>query len=49
VEKEWILRTLEETGWRYAETARRLGISRTTLWRKVKSFGIEDGSSLVHK
>jgi len=49
VEKEWILRTLEETGWRYAETARRLGISRTTLWRKVKSFGIEDSSSLVHK
>ena len=49
VEKEWILRTLEETGWRYAETARRLGISRTTLWRKVKSFGIEDVSTLVHK
>ena len=49
VEKEWILRMLEETGWRYAETARRLGISRTTLWRKVKSFGIEDDSLLVHK
>ncbi len=49
VEKEWILRMLEETGWRYAETARRLGISRTTLWRKVKSFGIEDDAPLVHK
>ena len=49
VEKEWILRVLEETGWKYAETARRLGISRTTLWRKVKSFGIEDNSPLVHK
>ncbi len=49
VEKEWIIRMLEETGWRYAETARRLGISRTTLWRKVKSFGIEDDSLLVHK
>lgn len=49
VEKEWILRTLEETGWRYAETARRLGISRTTLWRKIKLFGIEDQESVVHK
>ena len=48
VEKEWIIRMLEETGWRYAETARRLGISRTTLWRKVKSFGIEDDSPVVH-
>jgi len=49
LEKEWILRMLDETGWRYAETAKRLGISRTTLWRKVKSFGIEDNSLLVHK
>ncbi|MCC7201315.1 MAG: sigma 54-interacting transcriptional regulator [Nitrospirae bacterium] len=49
VEKEWILRTLEENGWRYAETARRLGISRTTLWRKIKLFGIEDHTSVVHK
>ncbi len=49
VEKEWILRTLEDTGWRYAETARRLGISRTTLWRKIRSFGIEEDSPSVHK
>jgi len=36
IETEVILRTLEEAGGNKAETARRLGISKTTLWRRLK-------------
>jgi len=38
-EKELILRTLKETGGNKAATARRLGMSRTTLWKRLRSFG----------
>lgn len=38
-EKRAILDTLEATGWRLAESARALGISRTTLWRRLKEYG----------
>jgi transcriptional regulator of acetoin/glycerol metabolism len=40
-EREAILRTLEGTGWKLAESARRLGISRTTLWRRLKEYGLQ--------
>jgi transcriptional regulator of acetoin/glycerol metabolism len=30
------MRVLAETGGNKAEAARRLGVSRTTLWRKLK-------------
>ncbi len=40
-ERGAILETLEQTGWRLAETARRLGISRTTLWRRLKEYGLQ--------
>jgi hypothetical protein len=40
-EREAIVGTLNATGWRFTETARRLGISRTTLWRRLREWGIE--------
>lgn len=40
-EKEAIITTLSETGWKLTESARRLGISRTTLWRRLRDYGID--------
>lgn len=40
-ELEMIRRTLEETGFLKAETARRLGISRPTLDQKIKQFDLD--------
>ena len=40
MEKELIERALEETGGNKKEVARILGISRSTLWRKIKKYGI---------
>jgi len=37
-----ILRALEENHWRRGPVADALGISRTTLWRKMREFGIDD-------
>lgn len=39
-ERQAILQTLEVTRGRLAETARRLGISRTTLWRRLRAYGL---------
>lgn len=45
-EKETIVRTLDANNWKLAETARHLGISRTTLWRRLKAYGLHrDGRS----
>ena len=40
-ERSAIEDTLQSTGWRLTETARRLGISRTTLWRRIRDYGLE--------
>ena len=40
IEREHILSTIEETGENYSEAARILGISRMTLYNKVKEYGI---------
>lgn len=39
-ERQAIHETLEATGWRLSESARRLGISRTTLWRRLRTYGL---------
>jgi transcriptional regulator with PAS, ATPase and Fis domain len=41
VEHEHVLRVLEACGGRQGDAARVLGIGRTTLWRKLRAYGIE--------
>lgn len=38
VERSTVMRVLSETGWNKAAAARRLGISKTTLWRRLKAW-----------
>lgn len=40
-ERRAILSALYANNWRLAATAKELGISRTTLWRRLKTYGIE--------
>ena len=40
-ERQAIVDTLDTTSGRLAEAARRLGISRTTLWRRLKAYGLD--------
>jgi DNA-binding NtrC family response regulator len=40
-QKTLILKTLKQNNNNYSRTARQLGISRTTLWRRMKKFKIE--------
>jgi transcriptional regulator of acetoin/glycerol metabolism len=39
-ERRAILSTLDATGWKFAAAARLLGISRTTLWRRLRRYGL---------
>jgi transcriptional regulator with AAA-type ATPase domain len=39
-ERRAILSTLDATGWKFATAARLLGISRTTLWRRLRRYGL---------
>jgi len=41
-EIEKILEALSLTEWDKGKAAGRLGISRTTLWRKLKIYGLEE-------
>ncbi len=40
MQREHILKSLKENRWNYSVTAGKLGIGRTTLWRKVKKYNI---------
>ena len=39
-EKNYIMKALAENKWNQVKTARELGIGRTTLWRKIKTMGL---------
>ncbi|HTY76697.1 MAG TPA: sigma-54 dependent transcriptional regulator [Candidatus Bathyarchaeia archaeon] len=40
-ERAHIIQILERCGWNHSRAAEALGIGRTTLWRKLKDYGIE--------
>ena len=40
-ERAQIIQTLERCGWNHSRAAETLGIGRTTLWRKLKEYGID--------
>ncbi len=41
-ERQRIVETLQAHQWRRADAARALGMSRTTLWRKMRELGLQD-------
>ena len=45
-EREYIRSVLNKTGWRITDAARRIGIDRTTLFRKMRKLGIKKGKLL---
>ncbi len=42
-ERDLIRAELERNGWNRSRTARKLGIDRTTLWRKIREYDLEPG------
>ena len=44
-EKEEILAALAETSWNRLEAARKLGMPRRTLYRRMQEYGIQEGDS----
>jgi transcriptional regulator of acetoin/glycerol metabolism len=40
-EREVIAAALAAAGWNRSRAARNLGINRTTLWRKIREYGLE--------
>lgn len=40
VEKEYIIKSLEKNNWNQIRAAEELGISRSSLWRKIKKYSI---------
>ncbi len=42
-ERDLIAAALARTGWHRTRAARQLGIDRTTLWRKIREYGLRPG------
>jgi DNA-binding NtrC family response regulator len=40
-EKAMLAQALREAGWNRSRAARRLGMDRTTLWRKIREYGLK--------
>lgn len=40
IERDYIVKTLDETNWQYKTAAKILGINRSTLYRKLKKYGL---------
>lgn len=40
-ERDFLVHHLQKNGWQVSRTARAIGIERTTLYKKIKQFGIE--------
>ncbi len=49
VERDYVLRKLEETGWNVTRAAEQLGIERTNLHKKLKQLGLKKDSGLPEK
>jgi len=47
-ERQIILSVLESNGWNRNATADQLGINRTTLYKKMKRLGLEDGQFIAN-
>jgi DNA-binding NtrC family response regulator len=45
-ERQIILEVLESNNWNRHATAETLGINRTTLYKKMKRLGLEDGHGM---
>ncbi len=41
LERDLIIKMLDANDWKINQTAQRLGISRVTLWRKMKEYGVQ--------
>jgi transcriptional regulator of acetoin/glycerol metabolism len=41
LEGRFIIEALRRNGWNREQTARELGMHKTTLWRKIKHLGLE--------
>jgi DNA-binding NtrC family response regulator len=40
--RERVVQALEQAGWKKAPAARALGVSRPTLYRKMREFGVQE-------